>query len=69
MTIREHYIQQIATGRMTPAQAYREIQKELEWNAEDEHLFRRGQFEEYIEASNFLAHYIAAIYIDEHGNT
>ena len=69
MTIREHYIEQIATGRMTPAQAYLDVKKRLDMNAEDEHLFRRGQFEEYIEASNFLAHYITAIYIDEHGNT
>ncbi len=66
MTIRDHYIQQIASGRMTPAQAYREVQKELSWNAENEHLFRRGQFEEYIEASNFLAHVLADAYLEEH---
>lgn len=66
-TIRNQYIKRIGNREITLERAYREIEKELEYNAEHEHLFRKGLFEEYIEAYNFIAHYIADTYCREKG--
>jgi hypothetical protein len=66
-TIRNQYISRLAKNKISPVQAYIEIQKELEYNAENENLFRNGLFDEYIEAYDFFAHYLAELYCKEKG--